>query len=149
MKAHPALVATVFVAVLAGIWDQLWVPWSAERDALESTVAEARELNVWVTEKIPLLSVSGSVQLGVASGSAAQSIQSSLRRFGLSSVASRIEPKDGAVRVTLERALFDTTLAWIAYAEGQAGLKVTTMVVDSHADAGFINGTLEFGSRRP
>ena len=62
MKAHPALVATVFVAVLAGIWDQLWVPWSAERDALESTVAEARELNAWVTEKIPLLSASDPVQ---------------------------------------------------------------------------------------
>ncbi len=147
MKAHPVLVAMVFVAVLASIWDQLWVPWSAERDSLDAAVADARELNVWVTEKIPLLSGTRAVQQGVTSGAAAQSIQASLRRFGLSSAASRIEPRDGAVRITLERAPFDTTLAWIANAEGQAGLEVTTMMVDSHADAGFINGTLEFGTR--
>jgi general secretion pathway protein M len=138
-----ALIAgAVALIVLVGI---IFVP-------LDSSVAHARTRVqhkqadlAWMRTVAPQLAAAGAaVATPVSQRSLIVVIDSSARESGLGSALNSTEPGGpGALRVRLDRASFDTLVAWLAKLSQQNGVHVQSATIDAAGPPGLVNAGIE------
>lgn len=143
-RRRQLLIGLAVLVALAGLWDQVWRPLQAQREALRAEAVRARALHDWVAATLPRLrgtSGAAPATVGGAQG-AAEAVQGSLRRFNLDDAVTRIEPRDGQVQVSLAAASFDSVVGWVAMLEDELGLRVIALALTRAAASGRVDGTL-------
>ncbi len=132
-------VALLLLLLYALVWD----PYRSAVARLEQSVAEQRELVIWMqgaaAEVNRLQKSSGRKQLPPGQ-SLLTVVDSMAKAQGLGQAIKRVQP-DGAraVRVWMEQASFDSVLKWIDTLNARYGIVVTGLVVDRQETPGLVN----------
>jgi general secretion pathway protein M len=99
----------------------------------------------WMRSVAPQLAAAGAaVASPVSQRSLIVVIDSSARESGLGSALNASEPAGpGALRVRLDKASFDTLVAWLAKLSQQNGVHVKTATIDAAGPPGLVNAGIE------
>lgn len=142
-----AIVVVAILALVAGVWEHVVTPLHERRASLERAVLAARETFEMAERILPRLShipsagaSSASVSGGI--GTSAERVQAALKRFALSSAASRLEPRDDGVVIQFDSAPFGALVAMMAFCETQYGLATNQLQLTPASRPGHVSGTL-------
>ena len=125
------------------------LPLQRKLQALQSSIATHRADLAWLQVAGPQLAALGPAPLGTSGNeSLLVRIDRSARETGLGSALVASQPAgDGALRVQLQSARFNTVMAWLAQLSEQHSVSVDTATIDAASEAGMVNATLVLRSR--
>ncbi len=125
------------------------LPLQRKLQTLQSSVATHRADLAWLQAAGPQLAALGPSPLAVSGNeSLLVRIDRSAREIGLGSALVASQPAgDGALRVQLQAARFNTVVAWLAQLSEQHSVSVDTATIDAASEAGMVNATLVLRSR--
>jgi len=117
---------------------------------LNRNIAQARQrINVktsdlaFIQSAAPQLASAGPAGGAASPESLVVLIDTSARESGLGKSLSNSQPTgDGGLRVRLERASFDSMVAWLARLSQQHGVRVESAEIESAGEAGLVNAGL-------
>ena len=125
------------------------LPLQRKLQTLQSSIATHRTDLAWLQVAGPQLAALGPAPLTASSNeSMLVRIDRSAREIGLGSALVASQPAgDGALRVQLQAARFNTVMAWLAQLSEQHSVSVDTATIDAASEAGMVNATLVLRSR--
>jgi general secretion pathway protein M len=128
------------IALLAGIF----IPLDSSVSRANARVQHKQTDLAWMQSVAPQLAAAGSlVPPPTSQRSLIVVIDTSARESGLGSALNSSEPGGpGALRVRLDRAPFDTLVAWLGRLSQQNGIHVESGTIDAAGPAGLVNAGL-------
>ncbi len=138
-----ALIAGALLLIL--LVGAIFVPLDTGVARATSRVQRKQSDLAWMRAVAPQLAAAGAaVAAPVSQRSLIVVIDSSARESGLGSALNSSEPAGpGALRVRLDKASFDTLVAWLARLSQQNGVHVKSATIDAAGPPGLVNAGIE------
>jgi general secretion pathway protein M len=137
-------VGAVALAVILYVF-VIWLPAHRNAEALEERLAQQRVLLAWMqqaaAEAQTLKGATGGVQRqDLGDQNLFSFIDKNAREAGLGEAIRQVEPtNDQRVRVSLQRASFDTVIGWLANLKMRYGVEVNQLGLRRGADPGLVD----------
>lgn len=129
-----------------------WLPFSRHVDRLHDTVAEQRELRLWMTRAAEeVKQLRGAAPTRKTMGQSLLSVaDSAARQHGLAAAMKRVEP-EGAdkVRIRLEQAGFDDMTRWLELLAREHGVRIESITIDGRGQTGIVDARLTLQASTP
>lgn len=139
------VIGTGVLVVLAIFYGGVWRPLSERVENLHGTVAEQRELRLWMREaarEADRLRGAGAAT-GAVGGSLLSIADRTAKQAGLGNAVRRVEPEGtGKVRIRLEQAAFDDLTRWLERLARESGVRVESITVNSGQRPGLVDARL-------
>lgn len=132
------------VAVVGTLIFGLILPLDRSVDQAQARISKKQADLIWMRQVAPELA--GTAPPPAATESLLVIVERSARESGLSSSLAGTEPHGpGAINVRLEKASFDTLIAWLARLSQQNGIRVDNATIDI-AGPGIVNAAVSLRS---